>query len=162
MTPRPILGLCQFSVAESDRALSRCLVGTEIATQGNKMEPGDFYCPISMDFMFNVIRLPCGHRFDQDSVVAWAKKSLECPLCRAPFTMDDTAWKKDVIDPDFSRRLFQYAAQSGSTRHQYNLGISYRYGYGVRQHPLLAAHWLQKAAAEVVVASCASEQDKCA
>ena len=71
----------------------------------------------------------------------FADRSPNCPTCRAPFSVSD--------EKEFTR-YWKLVHDRSPGRHtptaQYNLGVAYRHGKGVKQDRVEAAEWFRKAA----------------
>ncbi|MEX0671814.1 MAG: RING finger domain-containing protein [Candidatus Babeliales bacterium] len=70
---------------------------TVIQGQCSKKKPaeyGDNDCAICVEEMGTygkIKKLACNHYFCAACIIAWEKKSHDCPMCRAPFTLDSVS-----------------------------------------------------------------------
>lgn len=76
-----VIGTC--ADGDSDEA------GTEVSTSSCPVCTDDF------DLQERVVRLPCGHEFHRDCVVAWLKRHCTCPVCRRELRTDDAEYEND-------------------------------------------------------------------
>lgn len=69
------------------------------------------YCSICSDIFTEPVRLPCGHTFCQECITLWAKKHLECPICRVAFK--EKQFQRDLVGYNMVNELEVYCNNKG-------------------------------------------------
>ena len=64
------------------------------------------YCSICSDIFTEPVRLPCGHTYCKECIKLWAKKHLECPICRVAFK--ENQFQRDLVGYNMVNELEVY------------------------------------------------------
>jgi hypothetical protein len=105
----------------------------------------------------HTVELQANNKNEKQTVTVQEGKITEVHLQLADVEIENAkAWNRQGVQAEKQKnyaealRLYQKSANQGYAPAQYNLGLLYEFGYGVKQDKAEARRWYQKAAAQGV------------